>query len=45
MAYSGGLSMGLDDINIPDNKDGLIEEAKQEVDAVMAKLLDGSDHR
>ena len=34
MAYSGGLSMGLDDINIPEEKDGLFEEAKQEVDAV-----------
>jgi len=41
MAYSGGLSMGLDDINIPDNKDGLIEEAKQEVDAVWQNYLMG----
>lgn len=41
MAYSGGLSMGLDDINIPDNKDGLIEEAKVEVDAVWQNYLMG----
>ena len=33
--------MGLDDINIPDNKDGLIEEAKVEVDAVWQNYLMG----
>ncbi|MHA7100464.1 DNA-directed RNA polymerase subunit beta' [Roseivirga pacifica] len=41
MAYSGGLSMGLDDIHIPENKESLIEEAKQEVDAVWQNYLMG----
>jgi len=41
MAYSGGLSMGLDDINIPETKDNLIEEAKKEVDAVWQNYLMG----
>ncbi|KYG75260.1 MULTISPECIES: DNA-directed RNA polymerase subunit beta' [Roseivirga] len=41
MAYQGGLSMGLDDIHIPDNKDGLIESAKEEVDAVWQNYLMG----
>ncbi|WP_448519658.1 DNA-directed RNA polymerase subunit beta' [Rhodoflexus sp.] len=33
-AYKGGLSIGLDDIMIPESKNKLIEEAKKEVDAV-----------
>jgi len=34
MAYKGGLSIGLDDVKIPTSKNDLIEDAKQEVDAV-----------
>jgi len=34
MAYKGGLSIGLDDIIVPDDKIGLIQEAKEEVDSV-----------
>ena len=41
MAYKGGLSMGLDDIHIPDNKEGLVESAKEEVDAVWQNYLMG----
>ncbi|MCS6968020.1 MAG: DNA-directed RNA polymerase subunit beta' [Cytophagales bacterium] len=33
-AYKGGLSIGLDDIKIPQSKKQLIEEAQKEVDAV-----------
>ncbi len=33
-AYKGGLSFGLDDILIPDEKQDLIDEAKKEVDGV-----------
>jgi len=33
-AYKGGLSMGLGDIVIPENKDELVISAKDEVDAV-----------
>ena len=41
MAYKGGLSMGLDDIHIPDNKVDLVESAKDEVDAVWQNYLMG----
>mgnify|MGYP003309283623 FL=1 len=34
MAYEGGLSMGLGDIQIPDAKESLVESAKKEVKAV-----------
>ncbi|MEQ9439497.1 MAG: DNA-directed RNA polymerase subunit beta' [Cyclobacteriaceae bacterium] len=34
MAYKGGLSIGLDDIIVPNDKLGLIVEAKEEVEAV-----------
>jgi DNA-directed RNA polymerase subunit beta' len=34
MAYKGGLSIGLDDIIVPNDKLGLIKEAKEEVDSV-----------
>ncbi|WKN42247.1 DNA-directed RNA polymerase subunit beta' [Tunicatimonas pelagia] len=34
MAYKGGLSIGLDDIIVPNDKLGLIQEAKEEVDSV-----------
>ncbi|MBC5774101.1 DNA-directed RNA polymerase subunit beta' [Pontibacter sp. KCTC 32443] len=33
-AYKGGLSMGLGDINIPAEKEVLVEQAKKDVDAV-----------
>ncbi|WPP52523.1 DNA-directed RNA polymerase subunit beta' [Catalinimonas niigatensis] len=33
-AYKGGLSFGLDDIVVPGQKDKLVEQAKNEVDAV-----------
>ena len=33
-AYKGGLSMGLGDINIPEEKEKLVAQAKEEVDAV-----------
>ena len=41
MAYKGGLSMGLNDIHIPDHKEGLVNEAKVEVDAVWQNYLMG----
>ncbi len=41
MAYKGGLSMGLDNINIPEEKDKLVLEAKQEVDGVWQNYLMG----
>ena len=40
-AYKGGLSMGLDDVNIPDEKEALVEQAKKEVDAVWNNYLMG----
>ena len=33
-AYKGGLSMGLNDVMIPVEKEGLVAQAKEEVDAV-----------
>ena len=41
MAYKGGLSMGLADINIPDQKEELVAKAKEEVDAVWNNYLMG----
>ncbi|MCH7409634.1 DNA-directed RNA polymerase subunit beta' [Belliella sp. DSM 111904] len=41
MAYSGGLSMGLNDVIIPDEKDPLINKAKEEVDQVWNNYLMG----
>jgi DNA-directed RNA polymerase subunit beta' len=41
MAYQGGLSMGLDDVIIPEEKDTLIEKAKTEVDQVWNNYLMG----
>ena len=35
MAYEGGLSMGLGDIQIPDAKESLVESAKKEVNSCM----------
>jgi len=33
-AYKGGLSMGLNDVKVPEEKVALVEQAKEEVDAV-----------
>ncbi|QSE97508.1 DNA-directed RNA polymerase subunit beta' [Fulvivirga lutea] len=41
MAYKGGLSMGLNDVAIPPEKEALVEQAKQEVDAVWQNYLMG----
>ena len=41
MAYKGGLSIGLDDVKIPDSKDPLILGAKEEVDVVWNNYLMG----
>ncbi len=40
-AYKGGLSMGLGDILVPEDKDGMIDKAKEEVDAVWNNYLMG----
>jgi len=40
-AYKGGLSMGLNDIHIPDHKEELVDGAKKEVDAVWQNYLMG----
>ena len=41
MAYKGGLSMGLGDIQIPSEKETLVAGAKEEVDAVWNNYLMG----
>ncbi|PIQ50138.1 MAG: DNA-directed RNA polymerase subunit beta' [Cytophagales bacterium CG12_big_fil_rev_8_21_14_0_65_40_12] len=41
MAYKGGLSMGLNDIHIPDHKEELVAGAKEEVEAVWQNYLMG----
>jgi DNA-directed RNA polymerase subunit beta' len=41
MAYKGGLSMGLGDINIPVEKEKLVAQAKKEVDGVWNNYLMG----
>lgn len=41
MAYKGGLSMGLGDIKIPEEKESLVATAKEEVDAVWNNYLMG----
>ncbi|MFD2202271.1 DNA-directed RNA polymerase subunit beta' [Shivajiella indica] len=41
MAYAGGLSMGLNDVIIPEEKDPLISKAKDEVDQVWNNYLMG----
>ena len=41
MAYKGGLSMGLGDIRIPEAKESLVNEAKEEVDGVWNNYLMG----
>ncbi len=40
-AYQGGLSMGLDDIAVPDIKEGLVQEAKNKVDSVWSNYQMG----
>lgn len=40
-AYEGGLSMGLGDVAIPEEKEGLVAQAKEEVDAVWNNYLMG----
>jgi len=40
-AYKGGLSMGLDDVAVPQEKDDLVAQAKEEVDAVWNNYLMG----
>lgn len=41
MAYTGGLSMGLDNIQIPEEKEGLVAQAKEEVEVVWNNYLMG----
>jgi len=41
MAYSGGLSMGLNDVIIPEEKEPFINKAKEEVDQVWNNYLMG----
>jgi DNA-directed RNA polymerase subunit beta' len=41
MAYQGGLSMGLDNIQVPAEKEKLVASAKSEVDAVWNNYLMG----
>ncbi|CAN5613140.1 DNA-directed RNA polymerase subunit beta' [soil metagenome] len=40
-AYKGGLSMGLGDVKIPEAKDRLVKQAKEEVDSVWNNYLMG----
>ena len=40
-AFRGGLSIGLDSIKIPDEKEPLVKQAKEEVDAVWQNYLMG----
>ena len=40
-AYKGGLSMGLNDVMVPEEKEGLVNQAKDEVDAVWNNYLMG----
>ncbi|MEH0157585.1 DNA-directed RNA polymerase subunit beta' [Limibacter armeniacum] len=41
MAYKGGLSFGLDDVIIPEEKVSLIEEAKEEVESITGNFMMG----
>ena len=41
MAYKGGLSMGLGDIMVPEIKEQLVDQAKEEVDGVWNNYLMG----
>ena len=40
-AYKGGLSMGLNDVMVPEEKEPLVAQAKEEVDAVWNNYLMG----
>ncbi len=40
-AYKGGLSMGLNDVSVPEAKDSLVAQAKEEVDVVWNNYLMG----
>ena len=40
-AYKGGLSMGLNDVSVPEAKDSLVAQAKEEVDGVWSNYLMG----
>ena len=40
-AFNGGLSMGLDDVQIPKSKPKMIDQAKKEVDAVWSNYYMG----
>jgi DNA-directed RNA polymerase subunit beta' len=41
MAYKGGLSMGLNDVKVPAEKDGLVASAQEEVEAVWSNYMMG----
>ncbi len=41
MAYKGGLSMGLGDVKVPDEKKGLVDSAQKEVDSVWNNYMMG----
>jgi DNA-directed RNA polymerase subunit beta' len=41
MAYRGGLSMGLGDVKVPEQKQKLVEDAQKEVDAVWNNYMIG----
>ncbi|MEZ4973434.1 MAG: DNA-directed RNA polymerase subunit beta' [Cyclobacteriaceae bacterium] len=41
MAYKGGLSMGLGDVKVPEEKKRLVENAQAEVDAVWSNYMMG----
>jgi DNA-directed RNA polymerase subunit beta' len=41
MAYKGGLSMGLDDVKVPAEKEKFVAEAQKEVDAVWNNYMMG----
>ncbi|WP_234736405.1 DNA-directed RNA polymerase subunit beta' [Tellurirhabdus bombi] len=41
MAFKGGLSIGLNDVKVPETKESLIQEAKQEVESVWQNYLMG----
>ncbi len=41
MAYKGGLSMGLNDVKVPAEKDKLVSEAQKEVDSVWNNYMMG----
>jgi DNA-directed RNA polymerase subunit beta' len=40
-AYRGGLSIGLSDVKVPDDKNGLVQQAKDDVEAVWNNYLMG----